>query len=114
MKSVISNITNAIEKIIDKGGDAQRKIVVYPYGEIGIRTVEILRNVYQIEPLAIFDNYKCQYNNRIKSFKEITQYINKQPYIIIATTNRELCQKFKEECLLYFLLSWSLLSCVTF
>ena len=76
-----------IESIIELGG---RKIIVCPFGEIGMRTEQILERVYKIKPYAIIDNHLYKYNDEIKPLEYLGGKDCSEFCVILATTNIDL------------------------
>ena len=65
-KTIITQITDCIERIIETGGaELSKKIILYPCGDIGIQVASIMRNIYSIEPAFLLDNHKSKYTDNI-------------------------------------------------
>lgn len=73
-------ISRAIDKYIKRG--IEKKIALYPFGEQGIRTKEILNQQYDIEEAIIVDNYLAHKYPGIISLDEVADY---EAYIWILT-----------------------------
>lgn len=102
MNTVINQITNCIEQTYDFGGkDFHDRIVVFPYGDIGIRVVDIMRSVYDIEPFLILDNHKCKFNDAIKPISFLESLENCEYVLILATTKPETYLDVRECALKY-------------
>ena len=90
-KTLITQITDCIEKTFDIGGkNYSKKVIVFPCGDVGIQVANIMKNIYSIEPAYLIDNKKCRFNPNIRDssfFKDIdvTEYV-----IILASTNRDI------------------------
>lgn len=60
MKTLITQITDCIEKTFDLGGeDFSKKIIIFPCGDVGIQIANIMKNIYSLEPAYLIDNKKC-------------------------------------------------------
>ncbi len=92
MKKVVGQITDCVEKAYDlQGMDYHDHIIVYPYGDIGIRVVEIMRNVYDIEPAFIVDMRISKYNSKILPYSALETLEEKEKYVVIlASTNKKI------------------------
>ena len=60
-KSLITQITDCIEHIIDMGVNLSKKIIIYPCGDVGIQVASIMKNIYSLDPAYLIDNHKCKY-----------------------------------------------------
>ena len=63
MKFCINSIKSQLSKLLDYDID-RNKVCIYPYGELGKKTEDVLFRTYKITPKLIFDNY--QYTNNTK------------------------------------------------
>ena len=99
--SEIKDITNCIEDYIQKSS-AGTGIIVYPCGDIGIRTIEIMKGIYGIVPDFIVDDKKCAYSKDIYPTSLFKTIDRKKYYILLASTNREIYIQLKEVILRYF------------
>lgn len=45
-------------------------VIIFPFGDIGRKFDDILKNVYGVAADYIIDNHLCKYNPRIKDKKE--------------------------------------------
>lgn len=101
--SVTNQIKFCIESIISSGG--QDNIIVCPYGDIGMETVQIMEKAYDIKPKLILDNHLCKYNNNIKPVNYLYRGggIYCPDYsVLIATANPDLYLELKNEIGKYF------------
>lgn len=102
-KTITSQITDCIEATFNIcGNDMSRHIIIFPCGDIGIQTVNILENIYSIKPEYIVDNNKCKYTNNIYDVSlfdkiDVTKYA-----IILASTNSDIYLTLREVVLSYF------------
>ena len=91
MRTLITQITDCIEQGIEKiGSVGGSRIIVYPYGDVGIQVVELMRSVYDIDPAYIIDNHKCKYNTKIKTIDFLKTINIDNYYLILASTNEEI------------------------
>lgn len=103
MKSLVNQITECIETTFDIGGhDYSKNIVVFPYGDIGIQMVEIMRNVYGIEPELIIDNHKSKYSDKIKPSSYLEGMDLSKKVLLLASTNVDIYLNLRKNVLNYF------------
>lgn len=57
----MKQIRDAIEKCLY----AKKKIAIYPLGMVGMQTKLIMKELYDIEPVYLFDNNLCNYNKQV-------------------------------------------------
>lgn len=103
MKTLITQITDCIERTFDVGGvDYSRKIILFPCGDVGIQAANILRMIYAIEPAYLIDNRKCKYSANIHEFSFLNE-IDSQEYVLFLTsTNPDIYLSLKELYYLFF------------
>ncbi len=103
MKTLITQITDCIERTFDVGGvDYSRKIILFPCGDVGIQAANILRMIYAIEPAYLIDNRKCKYSANIHEFSFLNE-IDSQEYVLFLTsTNPDIYLSLKEAVLPIF------------
>lgn len=95
MKTLTGQITDCIECILDRGERFKKKIIIYPCGEVGMQVINIMRNIYLLEPALIIDNQKCKYITNIHNLSMLST-INSDEYImILASTNRNMYEELK-------------------
>ncbi|MBQ2883879.1 MAG: CatB-related O-acetyltransferase [Alphaproteobacteria bacterium] len=102
-KTITAEITRSIERIFDMGGRTlAEKIIIYPCGDVGIQTVNILKDIYSIEPAYLIDNHKCKYSEKIHDIS-ILKSINIDEYVLFLTsTNLDIYMELKNRVLEYF------------
>lgn len=90
-----SYIKRIIELCLDKG---EKNIIIFPFGEAGIRVKEILNKSYGIKEKYIIDNHLCKYNPDIKplSFFEDKEDIKKSCVVILSSTSKRSYEAIKE------------------
>ena len=103
MKPIISQLTDCIESTFDIGGiDYSKKIILFPCGDIGIQTINILRDIYNIEPAFMVDNNKCKYSDKICD-SSIFDIINCEEFVIIlCSTNPDIYLSIRRIAKQYF------------
>lgn len=74
-------IKNVIEKALDEG---KRDFIIYPYGEYGVMTKQILNNSFGIQEKWIIDNKLSKYNFNIKSL-DFCKSLESSNYIVLFT-----------------------------
>ena len=62
-------ICKEIERCLDGG---VTDFVIYPFGDIGFQTGEILKQRYGIEPRTIIDNKLATYNSKVKRISDLS------------------------------------------
>lgn len=62
MDRVNASIRRCIENRLEQG---QNNFIIFPFGDVGMRTKNILNVAYGIEEMAIIDNNLCKYNKSI-------------------------------------------------
>lgn len=77
-----SKINKAINTYLEKWSGGGRKIAIYPFGEKGVKTKEILNWRYGIKEAIIVDNQLSHVNSRILSLEQVKDY---EEYIWILT-----------------------------
>lgn len=74
-------IKNVIEKALDEG---KRDFIIYPYGEYGVMTKQILNNSFGIQEKWIIDNKLSKYNFNIKNL-DFCKSLEHSNYIVLFT-----------------------------
>ena len=102
-KTLITQITECVEQIFDRGGaELAETIIIYPCGDVGIQAVNIMERVYQVEPAYLIDNNKCKYSKKIQDIS-ILNSINVDEYVLFLTsTNPDIYKELKSRALEYF------------
>lgn len=84
-------IDNYIRKCIEEQLDRQKaKFIIFPFGDIGRKFDDILKNVYGIAADYIIDNHLCKYNPRIKPLASLEDIDTSEYVAFLATTNDEM------------------------
>lgn len=74
-------ICSAIRQALDLG---RNNFIIYPYGEYGVMTKQILNDSFGIKEAAIIDNRLAAYNVNIKTLSEC-QNLEKSKYTVLFT-----------------------------
>lgn len=85
---VYHKIRKGIETCLTK--ESGHKIILYPFGEQGLLTKQILNEVYGIEEAYIIDNGLSVYNSRIKPITFLKE-LNLTNYICLITSENPQC-----------------------
>lgn len=99
MATLYKQIMRCIEKKLDMGF---RKFIIYPFGEVGRQTRDILRDMYGIEAEYMLDNHLCKYNPAIKPLDFLDTISCDGLCALLAATERAHCQKGRQELQRYF------------
>ena len=70
--------------------DLKKKIVIYPFGEQGRLTKNILNGLYGIQEFMIVDNYLSESEERIKSLEDLAKENLENVLILIASDRRDI------------------------
>lgn len=81
MVTVYQKIRNAIEGALDAG---KGNFIIYPYGEYGILTKQILNDSFGIAESYIVDNKLARFNSKIKSL-DFCKDLEKERYTVLFT-----------------------------
>ncbi len=103
-KTLITQITESIEEIIKRleGETLSKRIIVYPCGDVGIQVLNIMKNLYSIEPAFIIDNHKCEYAKNIHNISFLKS-IDVSGYVLfLASTNLAIYDDLKNNVLEFF------------
>ncbi len=97
------NLYQQVRKIIESEiTNGNLEFVIFPFGEVGLYVLNILRNVYGIEPVFICDNSLCFYNTRIQPLSVCRKLNIKNVKVILSCTNTSIYDSLKEEAIEYF------------
>lgn len=80
-------IRNRIEEALRKEGN---KFVIYPYGEMGIATKQILNECFGLEESLIIDNKLCKFNSKIKSLDDCKDLNTAEFQVLFTCANSEI------------------------
>lgn len=98
MKTITTQITESVERIISTGG----QIVVFPCGDVGIQVINIMKNVYGIEPDYLIDNHKCHYSERIHDVSFLGTINADNCFLLLASVNVDVYEELKRSAAEYF------------
>ncbi len=101
-KTIITQITECIERIIDMGEPFRKNIIIYPCGDVGIQIVNIMKNIYCVEPAYMIDNRKCKYSDKIHDISVLKQIETDKYVLILASTNPDIYDALKVNVYSYF------------
>lgn len=73
-------IRNAIEQALNAG---KSNFIIYPYGEYGMMTKQILNDSFGIKETCIIDNHLSRFNSSIKSLSDFKR--DKREYSVLFT-----------------------------
>lgn len=96
--TLIGEIKECIERELNKG---KRTFMIFPFGEIGMKVNDILKQVYGIEAAYIFDNHLCKYNPNIKPLIYLEKMDCDDYVMILASTSLKMYGALKQEVLKY-------------
>ena len=98
-------IRNGIEQALKLG---KRNFIIYPFGENGLLTKEILNKCFAIEESFIVDKRLSEYNPEIKDLEYFRDNDNSQYTVLLTIENpvsydevhRSLEQYFSNDCII--------------
>ena len=91
-----SSITTQIKKCIN---EKRTNFVIFPFGQNGLMTKQVLNQCFGIKELFCIDNELCQYNLEIKSFLHFKEYAKKHQgdiTLLLATFSEDVVEYAKE------------------
>ena len=96
-------LISEIKKCIETALEQKKKIILFPFGDVGLQVKNIMKEMYDIEPAYILDNQVCKYNSKIKpvSFLGEKQINCKEYALILASTNSSIYHELKQNVLQY-------------
>ena len=102
-KTLVTQITDCIERIFDVGGAAlSKKIIVFPCGDVGIQASNIMRNIFSVEPVYLIDNHKCKYTDNIHEISFLRGIDTNEYVLLLSSTNPDIYYDLKKNALEYF------------
>ena len=96
--TITQEIKQCIEEQLDKG---KKKFIIFPFGDIGIQTKNILSEVYDIEAEYILDNHLPQYNSKIKPLSYLKEISCDDYVLVLSIINIEIYNDIREKVLEY-------------
>ena len=99
MSTLICQIKECIEQKLDSGF---RKFIIFPFGDVGMRIKEVLKNAYGIDAEYVLDNSLCKYNPNIKALEFLDNVSCDEFCAILASTNHDIYGELKKELQKYF------------
>lgn len=98
--TLINEIKNCIEKQLKccLGGE---KIIICPFGDIGLQVKSILNNCYGIQERYIIDNYLCKFNSEIKNVSFLKTIDTSSYSVILATKDYSIYDTLKKDVAKY-------------
>lgn len=99
MDRVNASIRRCIENRLEQG---QNNFIIFPFGDVGMRTKNILNVAYGIEEMAIIDNNLCKYNKSIHDLSYLEKiWGGTGVCVILASTNSDIYGSLKALLLEY-------------
>lgn len=99
---MISKYHKIRKAIADAISHQKKNFIIYPYGENGVLTKQILNDSFGIEECYIIDNQLSKYNNKIKSL-EFCRDLNVSEYNVLYTCeNAEIYDEVRNNLNIYF------------
>ncbi len=100
--TLVTQITEMIERTFDWGGDdLSKNIIIFPCGDVGIQAILIMREVYGLEPAYIIDNYKNIFSSKIKPISFLSSIDMNQYILLLCSTNAEIYGDLRKQVLLW-------------
>lgn len=90
-----------IRKLVETKIMEKSKIVIYPYGNVGMQIEYILKKAYGIIPEIIIDNRLCDYNDEIKHITFLEKLDASKYKYILCSTNEKIYVQLKKSLLDY-------------
>lgn len=95
-------LEHSIRVCIESAYKMKKKIIIYPFGEVGIKVKNCMNVCYGIQEDMIIDNNLCKYNPQIRDVS-ILGTINTNDYVVLlACTNEDVYDELKFSLLEYF------------
>jgi len=73
-----------LRKMIEEGINSGLKLIIYPFGDIGMQVKNILNTAYGIQEAYIIDDNLCKYNKNIKG-TDLFRKINCNEYVVLLS-----------------------------
>lgn len=98
--NLVHQIRECIEQKLYEGFN---RFIIYPFGEIGMQTKEILKNMYGIDAEYVLDNHLCKFNSDIKPLEFLNTIPCNKFCVILASTNPTIYAEIKNILKQYFI-----------
>ena len=96
--TIYQTIVDVIKNEVDKGN---RSFIIFPFGEIGMYTKQILNMGFNINEVCIIDNGLCEVNSKVKPI-EYLKFLKVDDYkVLFCTLNLNIKENLKKEILKY-------------
>lgn len=94
-------LEQSIRACIEEAYKRKKKIIIFPFGEVGVKVKNCLNLCYGIQEDIIIDNKLSEYNAKIKDISFLAS-LNRDEYVVIfALTNEALYDDLRESILMY-------------
>jgi len=93
------SIRRSIESVL-KYGD--KKFIIFPFGEVGIKVKACLNTCYGIEEAFIIDNNLSKYNSKIKELSFLKDLNSEEYVVLLASTNLNIYDELRAAVLNFF------------
>lgn len=74
---------------------------IYPFGELGIKTKQVLNECFGIQEYLIIDNGLCKSNSNIKAIEYLSEIDSKKITVLFTVANPEIRNVLKQNILRY-------------
>jgi len=95
-------MNNEIRKIVEMALSAKKKIIIYPFGEIGKQVKRMLNLEYGVEEALLIDNVLSRFDAQIKSVDVFCGGDWDDYVVVLASTNYAIYLELKTTLLKYF------------
>lgn len=92
-------IRKAIEKALNNG---ENKFIIYPYGEFGVLTKQILNDSFGITECYIVDNNLSKFNSNIKSLEFCKELDTSKYKLLFTCANPDIYEDARSKVTKYF------------
>ncbi len=82
--------------------DFSRRIIVFPCGDVGIQVINIMKNLYSVNPALLIDNRKSKFSSDIHDLSFLNELDCQNYVVILASTNPSIYKDLKNSILGYF------------
>lgn len=98
-RTLEQQIRRTVEYGLKYGGVEKDKLIVYPYGDVGVQVCNTLSTVYGIKPAYIVDNKICKFNRNISNTDIFNRLGKEGYYVLLASTNEKIYCELKKRLL---------------